>query len=197
MTLILASRSQARRALLNAAGVAVELEPADLDEAAFTGRLLSEGGDARSVAQALAGQKAMAVSSQRPGRLVIGADQTLELDGTLYGKAASLDEARARLKLFSGRTHRLHSGVALAQDGQLVWSQVQSADMTVRALSDAFIEAYLAANRDAALSAVGGYWLESQGAQLFEAVDGDYFTVLGLPLLPLLAELRRRGVLAA
>jgi len=195
MNLVLASRSSARRALLEAAGVRIEPDPADLDEAVFKGRLVGEGADARAVAQALAGQKALVVSGRRPGELVLGADQTLELDGTIYDKAASLDEARARLKLFSGRTHFLHSGAALARDGQLVWTMVDTARMTVRDLSDPFIAGYLLANQDAALSAVGGYWLEGQGAQLFSQVEGDYFTVLGLPLLPLLAELRRSGAL--
>lgn len=197
MSLILASRSAARRAMLKAAGVAVDLDPADMDEAAFTGRLISEGGDARSVAQALAGEKALTVSRRRPGELVLGADQTLEQDGTLYDKAASVDEARARLKLFSGKAHRLHSGAALALDGHLVWTTVQTAVMTVRRLSPGFIDNYVATSREAALSAVGGYWLEGEGVQLFERIEGDYFTVLGMPLLPLLGELRSRGVLAS
>lgn len=195
MTLVLASRSTARRQMLAAAGVNVDLDPADLDEAAFRGRLMSEGADAAAVAQALAGEKAILVSRRRPGDLVIGADQTLEHDGTLYDKAANLDEARARLKLFSGQAHRLHSGVALACEGQLVWTARDTAELVVRPLSDAFIAAYLSRNREAALGAVGGYWLEGEGAQLFERVRGDYFTVLGLPLLPLLAELRARGVM--
>jgi septum formation protein len=197
MTLILASRSAARRQMLQAAGVEVSLDPADLDEGAFKGRLLSEGATAAAVAEALAGQKALAVSSRRPGALVLGSDQTLELDDTLYDKAASLEEARARLVQLSGRTHRLHSGAALARDGRLVWSVCDTAELTVRSLSPAFIEAYLARNAEAALSAVGGYWLEGEGIQLFERIEGDYFTILGLPLLPLLAELRGRGEMAS
>ncbi|MBN8551520.1 MAG: Maf family protein [Caulobacterales bacterium] len=197
MTLILASRSAARRQMLEAAGVTVSLDAADLDEGAIKGRLLSEGATPAAVAQALAGQKAMAVSSRRPGVLVLGSDQTLELDGTLYDKAASLDEARARLVQFSGRSHRLHSGAALARDGQLIWTCHDAADLTVRSLSPAFIDAYLSGNGEAALSAVGGYWLEGEGVQLFEQIRGDYFTILGLPLLPVLAELRRCGELVS
>lgn len=197
MSLILASRSTARRAMLEAAGLSVELDPADVDETAFKGRLISEGGDARAVAQALAGEKAVAVSRRRPDALVLGADQTLEQDGTLYDKAASVDEARARLVQFSGRTHQLHSGAALARDGKLVWTTVDTASLKVRSLSPGFIDGYLARNEAAALSAVGGYWLEGEGVQLFERVQGDYFTVLGLPLLPLLAVLREMRVLAS
>ena len=197
MSLILASRSAARKAMLEAAGLTIELDPADVDESATKGRLLSEGGDARSVAMALAGEKALAVSRRRPGRLVLGADQTLEQDGTLHDKAASLDEARARLKIFSGQTHQLHSGAALARDGAVVWTLTDTATLKVRPMSDGFIDGYLARNREAALSSVGGYWLEGEGAQLFERVEGDYFTVLGLPLLPLMGFLREIGELAA
>jgi septum formation protein len=197
MSLILASRSAARRAMLEAAGLTIELDPADVDESATKGRLLSEGGDPRSVAMALAGEKALAVSRRRPGRLVLGADQTLEQDGTLYDKAASLDEARARLKTFSGHAHQLHSAAALARDGAVVWTLTDTATLKVRPMSDGFIDAYLARNREAALSSVGGYWLEGEGAQLFERVEGDYFTVLGLPLLPLMAFLREIGELPA
>ena len=197
MSLILASRSTARKAMLEAAGLTIELDPADVDEAATKGRLLSEGGDALSVAMALAGEKALAVSRRHPGRLVLGADQTLEQDGTLYDKAASLDEARARLKIFSGQTHSLHSGAALARDGAVIWTHVDTATLKVRPLSHGFIDGYLARNEAAALSSVGGYWLEGEGAQLFERVEGDYFTVLGLPLLPLMGFLREIGELAA
>lgn len=197
MSLILASRSAARKAMLEAAGLSIDLDPADVDEAATKGRLLSEGGDARSVAMALAGEKALAVSRRHPGRLVLGADQTLEQDGTLYDKAASLDEARARLMVFSGRMHQLHSGAALARDGALIWALTDTAILKVRPLSDGFIDRYLERNAEAALSSVGGYWLEGEGAQLFERVEGDYFTVLGLPLLPLMGFLREIGELSA
>ncbi len=197
MSLILASRSAARKAMLEAAGLAITLDPADVDEGATKGRLLSEGADARAVAIALAGEKALAVSRRQPGRLVLGADQTLEQDGTLYDKAASLDEARARLKVFSGQTHQLHSGAAVARDGAVIWTLSDSASLKVRPLSDGFIDGYLARNEAAARSSVGGYWLEGEGAQLFERVEGDYFTVLGLPLLPLMGFLREIGELPA
>lgn len=197
MSLVLASRSAARQAMLKAAGVTVALDPADVDEAALKARILAEGGDARSVAAALAGEKALAVSRRRPGDLVIGSDQTLEHDGTLYDKAASLDEARARLRLWSGAPHRLHSGAALARDGVVVGAVLDSATLRMRVLSHAFIDGYLARNGEAALGAVGGYWLEGEGVQLFEAVEGDFFTVLGLPLLPVLALLREQGALAS
>ena len=197
MTLVLASRSQARRALLKGAGIEVALDAADLDEGALSARLLSEGGDARSVAQALAGEKAMAVSARRPGDWVIGSDQTLEHEGTLYGKAASLDEARARLTLWSGTGHRLHSGVALARDGRLVWTACETATLVMRPLSADFIDGYLARNAEAATASVGGYWLEAEGTQLFERIEGDYFTILGLPLLPLMGALRDQGLLAS
>lgn len=197
MSLILASRSTARKAMLQAAGLTIELDPADIDEGATKGRLLSEGGDACSVAMALAGEKALAVSRRRPGRLVLGADQTLEQDGTLYDKASSLDEARTRLKMFSGRTHQLHSAAALARDGAVIWILADTTTLAVRPLSDGFIDSYLTRNREAALSSVGGYWLEGEGAQLFERVEGDYFTVLGLPLLPLMGFLREIGELPA
>ena len=197
MSLVLASRSQARRALLAGAGIPVDLDAADLDETALSARWLAEGGDARSVAQALAGEKAMAVSRRRPGDWVIGSDQTLEHEGTLYGKAASLDEARARLRLWSGTGHRLHSGVALARDGHLAWTTCETATLVMRPLSAAFIDGYLSRNVEAATSSVGGYWLEGEGAQLFERIEGDYFTILGLPLLSLMAALRAQGLLAS
>ena len=126
---------------------------------------------------------------------VLGADQTLAFDGGLVSKAASLEAARPRLVAMRGRDHQLHSGAALARNGQIVWSGVDTADMRVRDFSDAFLDAYLAAEGEGLLACVGSYRLEGMGSQLFEAVDGDYFTVLGLPLWPVLAELRRAGVL--
>lgn len=193
-TLILASRSAARRAMLANAGVSFEARVADVDEDAI--KAASRDLDAPALAVRLAEAKALAVSRAEPAAWVLGSDQTLAFDGRLVSKAASLDAARARLKAMRGRTHQLHSGAALAVKGEIVWSGVDTARMRMRDFSDDFLETYLAAEGEALLSCVGSYRLEGLGAQLFAAVEGDYFTVLGLPLWPVLAELRRAGVLA-
>ena len=193
--LILASRSAARRAMLTDAGVTFGLEDAGVDEDAIKMALADASPGALAVELACA--KALAVSRRDPDVWVLGADQTLAFDGGLVSKAKSLDEARSRLKAMRGRSHQLHSGAALATKGQIVWSGVDTVEMRMRDFSDAFLDAYLAAEGEALLSCVGSYRLEGLGSQLFEAVDGDYFTVLGLPLWPVLAELRRAGVIAA
>jgi len=196
LSLTLASTSSARRAVLAGAGVAFEAVSPGVDEEAAKAHLLAAGADPRAVAQALAEEKALAVSRLRPG-LVIGADQTLELDGALYDKVASLAAAGERLRELSGKTHRLHAALAVARDGAVVWRETQSPNLTMRALSDAFIEAYLAQEGEAALWSVGCYRLEGQGVQLFERIEGDYFAILGLPLMGLLDLLRREGELSA
>lgn len=192
--LILASKSAARRAMLEGAGVAFSVQVADVDEDALKER--HDPADAAGLAVELARAKALAVSRRDGDAWVLGADQTLAFDGGLVSKARSLDEARARLSAMRGRSHHLHSGAALAHNGQIVWSGVDTVEMRVRDFSDAFLDAYLAAEGDELLHCVGSYRLEGLGAQLFTAVDGDYFTVLGLPLWPVLAELRRAGVLS-
>lgn len=192
--LILASRSAARRAMLSDAGVSFAVEDAGVDEDAIKVALSDAG--PTDLAVELAAAKALAVSRHAPDAWVLGADQTLSFDGGLVSKAKSLDEARARLQQMRGRVHHLHSGAALAHDGAVVWSGVDSVAMRMRDFSDAFLDAYLAAEGEALLSCVGAYRLEGMGSQLFEAVEGDYFTVLGLPLWPVLAELRRAGVIA-
>jgi septum formation protein len=131
----------------------------------------------------------------RPQALVIGADQTLELDGELVDKAVDLAEARTRLSSLRGRTHRLHAAVAAAEDGEVVWRRIESPALTARDFSDAFLDRYLARAGEAVLASVGCYFLEGEGAQLFDRIEGDYFAVLGLPLLPVLAMLRDRGAL--
>ena len=191
---ILASKSMARRAVLEGAGVSAEIAVAGVDEDAVKASLLAEGASPRDVADALAELKAIRVSAARPG-LVLGADQTLEFDGRLYDKAATLQEARGRLQLLRGRPHKLHSAVVVARDGAPVWRELVSATLTMRDFSDAFLEEYLAAEGPEALGSVGCYRLEGPGAQLFSRIQGDYFAILGLPLLGLLEFLRQQGAL--
>jgi septum formation protein len=186
--LILASNSAARKALLSGAGLSFESSPAPIDERTEEASVLGKG-PAR-VAQHLAEAKALAVSRRHPLETVIGADQTLSLDGEVFHKPESLDAARQQLARLRGRTHRLSCGIALAQTGRIVWSHIVQADLTMRAFTDAERDAILAAEGAAALGSVGAYRLEGPSVQLFERIEGDYFTILGLPLLPLLAALR-------
>jgi septum formation protein len=192
--LVLASKSAARAQILAGCGLIFETMGAGVDEDAEKRRLLASGAGPRAVARALAEAKAQA-ASQLSEALVIGADQTLDLDGALFDKAVSLDEGRDRLASLRARTHQLHSGVALARDGRLLWSDTQSARLTMRGFSEAFLDGYMTRNAAAVLSSVGCYQLEGEGLQLFDRIEGDYFTILGLPMLPLLAALRREGVI--
>lgn len=192
--LILASKSAARRAMLEGAGVPFSIQVADVDEDAV--KAGHDPADAAGLAVELARVKALAVSRHDPEAWVLGADQTLAFAGGLVSKAPTLDAARTRLAAMRGQVHQLHSGAALARNGQVVWSAVDTATMRMRDFSAGFLEAYLAAEGQTLLASVGSYRLEGMGSQLFEAVEGDYFTVLGLPLWPVLAELRRAGVLA-
>tara|TARA_R110001606_G_scaffold359994_6_gene512183 strand:- start:22229 stop:22834 length:606 start_codon:yes stop_codon:yes gene_type:complete len=193
--LVLASGSAARRDMLAGAGVPFTVRPADVDEEALKASLTHV--DAVELALELARAKALAVSRHDSEAWVLGADQTLAFDGGLVSKAPSLEAARIRLATMRGRSHQLHSGAALARDGRLVWSGVDTVTLVMRDFSDAFLDAYLASEGEGLLACVGAYRLEGMGSQLFESVDGDYFTVLGLPLWPVLAELRRVGVLAS
>jgi len=192
----LASTSRARRAVLDGAGVTFDAMDSGLDEEAAKTRLKAQGASPRDIADALADSKAAKASSGRDG-LVIGADQTLELEGALFDKTGSLDEARERLKLLRGKAHKLHSAVVVARDGQVVWRDLATATLVMRHFSDDFLEAYLASEGEAALGSVGCYRLEGPGAQLFSAIEGDYFAILGLPLLGLLEFLGEQGALAA
>ncbi|THD57859.1 Maf family protein [Phenylobacterium sp.] len=197
MTLLtLASKSAARRAVLDGAGVPYDAAGSGVDEDAVKAELLAEGAGPREIAKALAARKALAVSADRPG-LVIGADQTLDLDGRLYDKVETLEAARDRLRALRGKPHQLHSAVVVSQGAELIWRVTESATLTMRDFSDEFLEAYLAAEGEAALGSVGCYRLEGMGVQLFSRIDGDYFAILGLPLLGLLDLLRERGVLSA
>jgi septum formation protein len=193
---VLASKSAARRAVLDGAGVPYEALVAGVDEDAAKQSLLAEGLGPREIADALAELKAVRVSQRRPD-LVIGADQTLDLDGRLHDKVETLDAARTRLIELRGRPHKLHSAVVVAKDGQAIWREVVTARLTMRDFSDAFLDAYLAHEGEAALGSVGCYRLEGPGAQLFSRIEGDYFAILGLPLLGLLDLLRRHGALEA
>jgi septum formation protein len=193
--IILASKSAARAAVLSGAGVAFEVAVAGVDEDAVKAGLLAEGATTRDVADALAELKAVRVSRNRPG-FVIGSDQTLEFEGRLYDKAPNLAAARARLIALRGKAHKLHSAVVVAKDGAPIWREVVSATLTMRDFSDDFLEAYLAAEGAGALGSVGCYRLEGPGAQLLSSIQGDYFTILGLPLMGLLDLLRRHGALA-
>ena len=192
----LASRSVSRSAMLRAAGVAFEAVGGGVDEAAAKAGLLAGGASPLRVAERLAAMKAVAASTGRPG-LVIGADQTLDLDGVLFDKAATPAEARERLVALRGRPHHLHSAVAVAEDGAVIWKTTDSPRLTMRAFSDAFLDGYLTRGGEALLGSVGCYLLEGEGAQLFERIEGDYFAILGLPLLPLLDLLRQKGALAS
>ncbi len=191
---ILASGRASRAQILKAAGVPFEAVSPGVDEAAAKQSLLAEALGPRDVADALAELKAVKVSARRPG-LVIGADQTLDLDGVLFDKADSVEEARARLRALRGRRHRLHAALVVAENGEPVWRTIESPTLSMRPFTDAFLEAYLARQGEAILSSVGCYHLEGEGAQLFDHIQGDYFAILGLPLMGLLDFLRRRGVL--
>lgn len=193
--LILASASSSRRALLAAAAVPVRCIAASIDEAEIKLAMRQEKAGAMAVAETLAELKACRISQKEPGALVIGADQMLTCGDVWFDKPVDLDQAAGHLRALSGRSHKLLTCVCVAQDGRRIWHHRASATLTMRVLSDRFIESYLAAVGDAALNSVGAYQLEGRGAQLFAAVEGDFFTILGLPLLPLLEFLRAYGVI--
>lgn len=192
--IVLASASAVRAKMLRDSGVSFELVSSGVDEAAPKARLLKAGASPREIAQHLAEAKGLAVSSRGVG-LVIGADQTLDLDGELIDKAEDLSEARERLQRLRGRSHTLHTAVALARSGEVIWRLTASPRLLMRDFTDTYLDAYLAASGEAVLSSVGCYHLEGSGAQLFERIEGDYFSVLGLPLIELLGALRSEGAL--
>lgn len=191
--LILASQSRARQMLLGNAGISFEAVAADIDERAVqkNSGLTSPG----EIAGLLAREKALFVSSRNPGRYVIGADQTLALGERQFSKPSGRAQAAEQLRLLAGNSHALHSAVAVARDGKIVFADVSIARMTMRQLSENEISAYLDAAGDAVTTSVGAYQLEGFGVHLFERIEGDHFTILGLPLLPLLKFLRREQLL--
>jgi septum formation protein len=193
--LVLASKSAIRGEILRAAGLAIEVCPADIDE-----RTIEQGSAARDpgeIATLLAREKALAVAARLPGRVVLGADQTLALGERRFSKPTDRAAAREQLTLLRGQTHQLHTAIALVRDGVILFEHREAARLTMRVFSDRFLEHYLDAAGAAVTASVGGYQLEKTGIQLFERVEGDHFVILGLPLLPLLLHLRQAGWLAA
>lgn len=191
-SLVLASKSAVRGRLLAATGLPFESVDSGVDEGQLKSTLTDRAPAA--VAEALAEAKAASVSDRWPDALVIGADQTLDVDGRLFDKAETIAAARARLTQLRGRAHTLHAALAAAQGGRIVWREAASATLVMRNFTDAYLDAYLGRNPGAALSSVGCYELEGEGIQLFERIEGDYFAILGLPMLGLLAFLRDQGV---
>lgn len=193
--LILASKSAGRRAVLAQAGLPFESRPADVDERGIESGLGPVGPDA--IALALAHAKAAVVSAGAPGRLVLGADQVASCGERIFGKPETMEKAAELLRFLSGRRHRLHSALALLHDGAVIFETVAHADLTMRDLGEDFIAAYLAATGETALASAGAYQVEGLGAQLFSRVEGDHWTIMGLPILRLLEALRREGALIA
>ena len=191
--IILASGSPFRKAMLVNAGVAIEAVPADVDERALEAPL--QGVAPEDVAAILAEAKATEVSERKPGALVLGCDQTLSLGDEVFHKPADMEGARRHLLALSGKTHQLNSAAVLVRNGKVFWRHVGIANLTMRKLDPAFIGRHLARVGAKALSSVGAYQIEGEGIQLFEKIEGDYFTIVGLPLLPVLAELRSLGAI--
>ena len=195
MTLLLASQSSGRAAMLRAAGLVFETSPAHVDEEGLTAALQGEGQSARNIADALAEAKAIKISSRLAGVTVIGADSTLALDdGAMLTKPESPEEAASHLRRMAGTRHRLFSAVVAARDGAPVWRAVGEAKLWMRPLSDAFIADYVAREWDSIRWTVGCYEIEGAGVQLFDRVEGDPWTIIGMPMLPLLAWLRTTGL---
>lgn len=193
MSLVLASGSGSRRRMLEAAGLVFEVEPPRMDEEAAKASLRAAGMKPRDQADALAELKALSISRRRP-EFVIGADQMLAVDGDVLDKPKDETEARTHLLRLRGKTHELITAAVVAREGAIIWRHIDTPRLKMRAFSDEFLQDYLARAGQGVLTSVGAYQLEGLGAQLFERVEGDYFSVLGLPLLPLLAFLREHGI---
>ncbi|MFN3765907.1 MAG: Maf-like protein [Aliihoeflea sp.] len=193
--IILASGSPFRRKMLEDAGIDLRVERPAIDERAVEDAVGGAGLRPDDLAQILAEAKAVDVSQNHPGALVIGCDQTLSLGEELIHKPADMEEARRRLLMLSGKTHQLNSAVVIVQDGETIWRHLSVASMTMRELDPGFVGRHLSAVGDVALSSVGAYQIEGRGIQLFEKIEGDHFTIIGLPLLPLLKKLRELGAI--
>jgi len=191
--IVLASGSASRRAILHGAGVAFSVDPAGIDEAEVKSAFR---GTPAALAARLADDKALWVSKRRPDSLVIGSDQVMEFDGAAYDKPATEKTARARLSQIRGAPHHLRGAVSVALGGEILWRHAETSTLHMRRFSDAFLDDYMTRAGDILTSTVGAYAFEGLGAQLFERVEGDFYAILGLPLLPLLAFLREQGVLA-
>jgi septum formation protein len=196
--LVLASTSPFRRRMLEAAGLTFRAVGPDVDESILKRELAAARppAGASEVAATLARAKALEVSARLPSALVLGADQVLAQGGELFDKPGNATIARLQLQRLRGRQHQLHTAAVLAQGGEIVWSRTEIASLTMRAFSDAYLDNYLAEAGPTVCSTVGGYEIEGRGIQLFEHIEGDHFTIIGLPLLPLLAELRHRKIIA-
>ncbi len=195
MALILASTSTTRLQILRAAGLEVDAVAARVDEASVRDALVAEVARPRDIADMLAEMKARKVAERRPGDVVLGCDQILALDAEVFAKPATVDDARTQLRHLRGKTHRLHSALVAYENAEPVWRYVGEARMTMHQFSDAYLDAYLERNWDSVRHSVGGYKIEEEGVRLFSAVIGDHFTILGLPLLPLLAWMGTRGMI--
>lgn len=193
--LILASKSVHRHMLMRNAGLAFEAIPADIDERAIEDAVLGSDVTPSDMAQILASSKAVAVSEQHENAIIIGSDQTLSLGDEMFHKPHNMEQARRHLLKLSGQTHELNSAVSLAKNGEVLWQHVSVARLTMRDLSSEFIGRHLARAGEDVLTSVGAYQLEKEGVQLFSHIDGDFFTIVGLPLLPLLGKLRALNVI--
>lgn len=193
--ILLASASEIRLSLLQAAGIAAHAAPARIDEEAIRHALQAEGATPRDLADTLAEMKARKLAEKNPGTLVLGCDQVLEMKGQIFAKPESQEEGIAQLRQLRGQTHKLLSAAVLYEDGRPIWRHVGEARLTMRDLSDSYIDDYVQRNWDSIRHSVGGYKLEEEGVRLFSAIQGDHFTILGLPLIPLISYLQTRGII--